>query len=354
MSGPSGPEVAAVRQGEELDWVALERYLRSMDASLTGPMTVQQFQKGAANLTYKIQFGDVSLVVRRPPFGRLAAGAHDMAREYRALSRLWQGYPPAPRALAFCADIQVIGAPFLVLEYRAGFGVWGAVPEPLARFTAAGRRIGLAAVDALADLHSVDARACGLGELGRPDGFLERQVDGWRQRWRQVAPPGGAHPADAAGQELAHTRPNSAGAAILHNDFKLDNCQFGPDDPDHVRSVFDWDMATLGDPLVDLGTLLNYWPDPADRPDNRGMVVPGLEQLGLPSHAEVISRYAARTGADTVGIGWHHAFSTWKTAVVLQQLYDRHLRGETSDRRMAHMGARVQQLAERSLELLRH
>jgi aminoglycoside phosphotransferase (APT) family kinase protein len=191
-----------------------------------------------------------------------------------------------------------------------------------------------------------------LGDLGKPDGFVARQVSGWRKRWEIVAPENGLPAMDDAADELERTQPRSARVAILHNDLKLDNCQFDPDEPDHVRSVFDWDMATLGDPLVDLGTLLNYWPDPSDRPGDQGVYNDGMERMGLPTQAEVVNRYAERNGMDLSGIGWYQAFAVWKTAVVLQQLYDRYRRGETTDVRMATRGERVPELADRTLRLL--
>ncbi|MTV23894.1 phosphotransferase family protein [Nitriliruptoraceae bacterium ZYF776] len=347
-------ELAEVRAGEQLDWAALERYLRAelgdeLDAD--GPFQVLQFPNGSANLTYRVSLGDLQLVVRRPPFGELAPGAHDMRREYRALSTLWRHYPRAPRAYALCTDHDVVGSDFVVMEYRRGTVVWRAIPDEMAHLDDAGRRIGFATVDALADLHAVDPAAAELSSLGRPDGFLERQLGGWTSRWETVAPGGDDHPVSRLGTVLTAARPDSPPAAVLHNDFKVDNCQFAPDDPDVVTAVFDWDMATLGDPLVDLGTMLNYWPDPADDPDVPS-AVPGTRALGLPSRAEVVERYAARSGADLDDIAWYVAFGCWRTAIIMQQLYARHLRGETTDERMAQRGAQVPDLGRRGLELL--
>jgi aminoglycoside phosphotransferase (APT) family kinase protein len=152
---------------------------------------------------------------------------------------------------------------------------------------------------------------------------------------------------------LAARQPEPQRASMLHNDFKLDNCQFQPDMPDRVHSVFDWDMATIGDPLVDLGTLLNYWPDPSDVPGNRGIYNDDMECMGLPAHAEIIAAYADATGLDLEDVRWYWAFACWKTGVVLQQLYDRYRRGETTDERMADLGQRVAEMGERALRLLR-
>ena len=346
------PELAEVRAGEELDWDALEGHLRANIDGLDGPMEVMQFPNGSANLTYLVRFGDRQLVVRRPPFGQLAPGAHDMRREYRALSRLWRGYAPAPRAHLFCDDHTVIGSDFLVIEYREGVVVWGVVPPSMAQHHNVGERVGLAVVDALAQLHRVDPAEVGLEDLGRPDGFVERQVRGWAKRWELAALPDSDPRMTEVGERLVGAIPESRYVSILHNDYKLDNCQFDPADPDHVKSVFDWDMATLGDPLVDLGITLNYWPDPSDVDELRPIVNPGMENLGLPTRAEVIERYALRTGFDIEDVRWYEAFAAWKTAVVLQQLFTRWVRGESTDERMAERGPKVGEQVARAMAIL--
>jgi aminoglycoside phosphotransferase (APT) family kinase protein len=345
------PDASTVRPGEELDWGALEAYAKGALPDLNGPLEVLQFPKGSANLTYLVRFGADRVVLRRPPFGRLAPGAHDMAREYKTLSRLWQVFPPAPRALAFCDDPAVLGSSFFIMEYREGVGIWDAVPQSMIHHPDVGRRVGFAVADALAALHSVNPDSCGLGDLGRPDGFVARQVTGWRKRWDLVAAEG-MPVMDRVGEMLGEQLPQTQRVAILHNDLKVDNCQFDPADPDRVKSIFDWDMATLGDPLIDLGILINYWPDPTDAGDDRGMYIDGMEDMGLPAHAEVLGRYAESTGLDLDEVWWYVAFAAWKTAVVKQQLYDRYLRGESTDPRMASQGERVLELGQRAERLL--
>ncbi|OHV31953.1 aminoglycoside phosphotransferase [Pseudofrankia sp. EUN1h] len=351
------PELAPVRPGEELPWDQLVDYLvpRLAEQGLDVPaeLSVRQFPNGSANLTYLLSFGDVRLVLRRPPFGEIAPGAHDMRREYRVLSRLWQRYDRAPRAFLFCDDHDVVGSDFVVSEYRSGVVIWGALPASMRGLPDAARRVGLATVDALADLHLVDPAGCGLGDLGRPEGYLTRQVTGWRHRWELVAAPDSDAAMTETGERLERTLPPSPVPAILHNDFKIDNCQFTLGEPDRVASVFDWDMATLGDPLADLATLLGYWPDPSDTPDDHALHVPGLEALGLPTRAEIIERYAARTGADVSRISWYQTFASWRTAVVCQQLYHRYLRGDSTDERMVARGESVPGLAARALRMAR-
>lgn len=353
MAEPHTREIdtAPVRPGEDLDWTAVEAHLRAQLPELTGEFSVLQFPNGSANLTYQVRVGDTALVLRRPPFGQIAPGAHDMGREYKVLSRLWREYPRAPRALMLCTDHAVAGADFILVEYRAGVVVWDSLPESMIALPDAGRRIGLAVIDALADLHRVDPVACGLGDLGRPAGFLERQVKGWRKRWDLAMTVGGDAGAAALGERLAATIPTSGAPAVLHNDFKIDNCQFVAGVPDEVGSVFDWDMATLGDPLVDLGTLLNYWPDP-EYGDAGALASLGLSRLGLPSRDELVARYAARSGIDVGAVDWYEAYGCFKTAVILQQLYARYVRGETTDERMASRGDHIAVLVERGLARL--
>lgn len=349
MSEPT-TETAPVRAGEELDWSRLDDFLRTHVDGLEGEFSVLQFPRGSANLTYQVTIGDTRLVVRRPPFGQVAPGAHDMVREHRVLSRLYAHYDRAPRALALCEDVSVVGAPFLVSEYREGVVVWNDVPDTMGDRASAGRSIGLAVAEALADLHDVDPQVAGLADLGRPEGYLERQVRGWLKRWDAVAEDGKEVVA-TVGERLGALLPDRATGSIVHNDFKIDNCQFAPDDPTRVRSVFDWDMATLGDPLADVGTLLNYWPD-AD--SGAAIAIPGLDQLGLPTKEEVVARYAERRGLDLTraDLLWYEALGCWKTAVIMQQLYMRWVRGESTDPRMAERSGPVVSLANRALDLL--
>lgn len=352
------PELAPVRPGEALDWAALEAYLtprlRDLGLGADGPMSVLQFPNGHANLTYLARFegSGLAVVVRRPPMGAIAPGAHDMGREHRVLSKLWQAYDRAPRAYLFCDDHDVIGSDFVVSEYRTGVVVWGAWPESLAELPDVARRAGLAVVDALADLHLVDPASCGLGELGRPEGYVQRQLDGWRKRWELVATPEVDDIMTQLGRDLAANRPESPAPTLLHNDFKMDNCQFDAGQPDRVASVFDWDMATLGDPLADMGMLLNYWPDPADTDGDRPLHVPGMELMGLPPRAEVAAHYHDRTGAALDTITWYEAFASWKIAVVCQQLSIRYLRGESTDERMAEQASYPPRLARRAKRIL--
>jgi aminoglycoside phosphotransferase (APT) family kinase protein len=275
-----------------------------------------------------------------------------MAREHRVLSKLWAVLDRAPRSYLFCDDHTVVGSDFVVLQYRTGEVVWGELPASMRNVPDAAAAIGFAVVDALAELHAVDPAPCGLDTLGRPDGYVRRQVDGWRARWDLVATGDADSVMSAVGDALRASLPTPARATLLHNDYKVDNCQFAIGRPARVTTILDWDMATVGDPLVDVGTLLNYWPDSSDTDDDHAIVIPGLESLGLPSRASVVERYAATTNRDLAGIAWYEAFASWKTAVVLQQLHQRYVRGESTDGRMAERGQHVPMLARRAQRLI--
>ena len=349
------PELDDVRAGENLDWVVIEAYLRRnlpSDLELDGDLRVQQFPNGSANLTYLIAFGPTELVLRRPPFGTLAPGAHDMKREYKVLSALWQIFDKAPRAYLFCDDHEVIGADFFVMERRRGEVVRGVVPPSMRHHANVGHRLGLALVDAMAEFHLLDPDVVGLGDLGRPDGFVERQVRGWKRRWDLVADPAYDKAMTDIHATLERSLPGAQRVSFVHNDLKLDNCMFDPADPDRVTAFFDWDMTTLGDPLIDLGTLLNYWPDPSDPAGSGRFSNEGLAAMGLPGRVEVAARYGERTGLDVSNAPWYEAFAQWKTATVVQQLHHRWLVGDSTDERMATIADRLPMLVANASSLL--
>jgi aminoglycoside phosphotransferase (APT) family kinase protein len=350
MNAPS--ETAPVRPGEELDWPKLEAYLRAQLPELTGEFSVLQFPHGSANLTYLLRFGDTELVLRRPPFGVVAPGAHDMKREYRVLSKLWKIFDRAPRAYLFCDDHTVIGADFVVMERRTGEVIRNEIPPSMRHHPDVARRVSFALVDAMAELHLLDPAAADLTTVGRPEGFVERQVTGWHTRWDLVRPDDGPPEMDEVPKRLLASLPAPTRVSIVHNDLKLDNCQFDPSNPDRVKSIFDWDMTTLGEPLIDLGTLLNYWPDPSDPPDAGRVSHPGMLEMGLPTRAEIVERYTERTGLDTSNARWYEAFAQWKTGVVVQQLHRRWERGESKDPRMATIADRLPLLARTATRLL--
>jgi aminoglycoside phosphotransferase (APT) family kinase protein len=329
-------EAVPARPGEELDAARVADYVRAHIPGTDGPLEVLQFPRGHANLTYLLRFGERELVLRRPPLGPVARGAHDMVREHRVLSRLWRAYARAPRALALCQDESVIGAKFFVMERRRGVVIRTRVPHEVDALPDGRRRASLALVDAMAELHELDPAAVELGDLGEPENFVGRQLRGWRERWerakdRDVPLFARVH------ERLEATRPPSGTPALLHNDLKLDNAMLEAADPGVITAVLDWDMTTRGDPLVDLGTLLGYWSEAGD-PDGRRGLTPVTREPGFPTRTELAERYAARRGVSVEAIRWYEAFALWKIAVVLQQIYIRFARGQTRDPRFAPLG----------------
>ena len=312
------------------------------------PLTVRQFSRGKANLTYLLRFGEdepVEYVLRRPPLGPVAPGAHDMAREYRALSTLWRAFPKAPRAYLFCEDESVIGAPFFVMERRHGVVIQGVVPEFFGggQDPEANRALSEVVIDTLAQFHAVDPAEAGLDDIGRPDGFMQRQVDGWTGRWEKAKHEDNPLAAELAGW-LVETMPASPEPTLLHNDWRLDNMAVSRDDPGTCVAVYDWDMCTRGDPFADLGTVMAVWYDHDE--DASSLNTMPTTSPGWMSRDEAIERYGARSGRDLDHARWYVVFGTFKMAVILQQIYIRWLRGQTADDRFAVMGEGAQLLLE--------
>jgi aminoglycoside phosphotransferase (APT) family kinase protein len=342
-------DTAPIRSEERFDEGAVARHLREHLPELVGdhPIRYAQFPGGKANLTYLVSAGDTELVLRRPPLGPVAPGSHDMGREHRVLSVLYQAYPAAPRAYLYCDDPAVMDKPFVVMERRRGFvvrEVWPAALDPSVAF-----RVAVAAnlVDRLADLHMVDYSALGLGDLGKPEGFAARQVKGWTDRWER-ARTDPVPEMDALAIALGARVPQPQRAVLLHNDFKLDNTML--DATGSVVAVMDWDMSTLGDPLIDLGTTLSYWGGTGGAMD---LVAADAVALGeVMDHRAVAERYARRTGLDLADLAWYRALGTFRIAVIVQQIYIRFVRGQTSDPRFAGLGAVVAPLAKSGLDLI--
>jgi aminoglycoside phosphotransferase (APT) family kinase protein len=343
-------DLAPVRPGEELDRAALAAYLRGRLPGAEAPLILQQFPGGHSNLTYLVECGGHEYVLRRPPLGPVAPTAHDMAREYRVLSGLAPVFPPAPRPYLLCEDTAVLGAPFYVMERRHGLVVRTRIPPEIGADAARRRRVSEAVVDTLATLHGVDWAAAGLAGLGRPQGFVERQVRGWAERYELARTRDIPAIRDLA-RWLAERIPPAPAPTLLHNDFKLDNLMLDRADPGRVVAVLDWEMATLGDPLVDVGILLCYWPEADDPPGRRQSISGVTAEPGFLGRREVLARYARATGRDVSRITFYETFALFKIAVVVQQIYVRYQRGQTRDPRFASFEARVAGLAETALDL---
>ncbi len=349
MSDEIPPDVIPVREDENFDHRRLADYLRGRLEGADEPLQVLQFGGGHANLTYQLRFGDRAYVLRRPPLGPVAPTSHDMNREYRVLSVLYRAYPPAPRAFLYCDDPTVIGAPFFVMERRVGTVIRWTIPAQFGdgTDTAVNRRISEALIDALADLHSVDQARIGLDNLGKPEGFLRRQVEGWAARYERAR----TKDLDLVREViswLAEHLPVSPQPTLLHNDWRLDNVMFDSNDPSRVVAVFDWDMCTIGDPFADVGTLLASWAEPGEEFLGAAGRMPSMVP-GFMTRREAVERYGERRGIDISRVPYYHVFGLFKMGVVLQQIYYRYHVGQTKDQRFEHLD----QIAELLFSLAR-
>ena len=326
---------APVRVGEELDSERLADYLtEAIEGLQPGPLLVQQFPSGFSNLTYLVRIGERSLVLRRPPPGVKIATAHDMGREYRILSHLWPVYNKVPAPLAFCGDESVIGTPFYIMERVEGVILRKGTPQEMVPSPELTTRVAEALVDTLAELHAVDYEAAGLGELGRPLGYAQRQIEGWGKRYRK-SQTDDIPEAERVAAWLFESMPTIGGASLIHNDFKHDNVVLDPADWAKIVAVLDWEMATLGDPLMDLGTSLAYWIQADDPPEVLSSRLSPTLWPGTPSRSELVERYARVSGRDVDDIVFYYAYGLFKVAVIVQQLHARYVSGQTSDPRYA-------------------
>jgi aminoglycoside phosphotransferase (APT) family kinase protein len=332
MSDVSAP----VRAGEELPVERLSIYLQQNMPEFSGPLIVEQFPHGHSNLTYLLRVGERELVLRRAPVGNQVKGAHDMGREYRVLSKLCEVYSPAPRPYLYCEDLSVLDAPFYLMERRRGIVLRKKLPEGMTIDPQMANRLCTALVDNLATLHSVDFTAAGLGDLGKPEGYVARQVTGWIDRYAKAQTD--VLPAmDRLSVWLKEQMPKESGAALIHNDYKYDNILLDSSDPTRIAAVLDWEMATVGDPLMDLGTTLGYWVEASD-PEVMLRTATGPTYLpGSMSRKELLDRYASQTGRTMPNAVFYYCFGLFKIAVIIQQIYARFVRGLTKDPRFAHM-----------------
>jgi aminoglycoside phosphotransferase (APT) family kinase protein len=341
------PEFGPVREGEQIDAQALAAYLHGKLEGVESGLTLRQFPGGHSNLTYLLEAGGHEYVLRRPPLGPVAPKAHDMAREYHVLRAVHPLFPRAPRAFLLCDDASVIGATFFIMERRHGLVLRREIPDSLAGDRDFGGRVSEAFVDCLAALHAVDVSQV---PMGKPAGFLERQVSGWAERWQHAQTETLAR-MDELIRWLTERMPKSPAPTLVHNDYKLDNLMLDAADPGRVEAVLDWEMTTAGDPLVDLGCVLCYWPESGDPPARREALSDITTRPGWFTRAQIVERYARATGRDVSGLGYYEVFGIFKVAVVLQQIYFRYRRGQTRDERFRDFDERVRGLVEAAAEV---
>ncbi len=332
-----------------VDPAALQAYLARTLPGDDAPLVVERIRGGHSNETFFVTRGDERYVLRRPPRGPLLPTAHDVRREYRALVGLAQTTFPVPRPILMCDDTSVIGAPFYLMERVPGVVVRGALP-PAFDDEVTRRGLGEELIDRLADLHAVDWQAIGLGDFGKPEGYIERQI----RRWTGQLDASRNRPLpdlDAVTAWLQTHLPPPNPATIVHGDYRLDNAMYAPEPPARILAILDWEMATLGDPLADLGYLLSFWQEPGDIGlgtvgDNAWGVT---RQPGFLTRAQLTQRYAERTGRRMEHVAFYVALAIWKMAILLEGSYKRHLSGTTDDPFFATLDTGVPALAARAL-----
>ncbi len=346
-------ETIRVREGEDFDLATVEKYLRGRIEGLPeGDLEVRQFPSGASNLTYLLKVGEWEGVLRRPPLGPIPPKAHDMGRESGILAKLNAAFPLAPKPYFFCDDESVIGAPFYVMERREGVVINETFPEGTEVTEELCRGISRMVADTLVELHAVDPWQAGLGDLGRPDGFLERQTHGWISRYDKAK----TDEIDEVGpltEWLAKDIPESPPPTIIHNDYKLNNFILDPEDLTDVRAVLDWEMTTVGDPLFDLAVSLTYWIEPDDSEDLKQVLPTVTDAPGFMTRKELVDYYAEQSGRDLSDMHWYLVFGYFKLAGILQQIYARWHNGQTKDDRFADFDERVRTLILHAHDLSR-
>jgi len=339
---------APIRSGEELDLAKLEPYLRRHFPGEARTFQASQFPSGHSNLTYSLLLGAKELVLRRPPFGSKVKTAHDMSREFRVLSKLHSAYAPAPEVLLYCEDVSVIGSPFYVMQPIHGIILRTKVPHGLDFPPETARRLSVSFIENLIRLHRVDYASVGLADLGKPEGYLERQVRGWIERY--YGSKIDDYPeVDKISAWIQGHMPSTHTVSLIHNDYKYDNLVLDSRDITEIIGVLDWEMCTIGDALTDLGTTLAYWVD-ANDPEELQRVSWGPTAIpGSFSRSEVVQSYARKTGCDASQIAFYLAFARFKLAVIVQQIYYRYHQGLTKDPRFASMPDKIQLLLRASL-----
>ncbi|WP_304638466.1 phosphotransferase family protein [Pseudomonas sp.] len=341
-------QASAIREGEELDVDAVDSYLKSQIDGLHGTPTIRQFPGGASNLTYLVAYPEQEFVLRRPPFGKKAKSAHDMGREYRILNQLNAGFPYCPKAYAHCTDESVIGAEFYVMERVPGVILRSDLPPELGLDADSTRALCKSFIDKFVDLHNVDYAACGLADLGKPEGYVKRQIEGWIDRYQKAATP------DAPSWEQVmvwlrekmpadHHKPG-----IVHNDYRFDNVILDPNNPMQIIGVLDWEMTTIGDPLMDLGNTLAYWIEAGDSQPMQMIRRQPSHAPGMLTRQEFADYYAERAGITIDNLDYYYTYGLFRLAGIVQQIYYRFYHGQTSDKRFAsfiHMNKLLEQVS---------
>lgn len=338
-----------IRKGEELDLDRLKAYLSENLEGFSGDLEISQFPSGFSNLTYLLKAGDKEYVLRRPPFGANIKGGHDMSREFRVLSALDGVYSKAPKPVLFCDDQEVMGADFYMMERVQGVILRGRPPKDIALKPELMRSISEATVNHLAELHLIDLEASGLSDFGKPDGYTQRQVEGWIGRYYKAETDKIPQMDEAANWMKAHI-PKQKYVSLIHNDYKYDNLILNPQKLDEIIAVLDWEMATIGNPLMDMGTSLAYWAQASDSDILKPFSLTWLP--GNYTRAEFVEQYEKKTGFDLNDQLFYYVFGAFKIGVIIQQIYARYKKGLTQDPRFAHLIYAVKACGENAIGAL--
>jgi aminoglycoside phosphotransferase (APT) family kinase protein len=329
-----------VRQGEELDPAVIGQWLTQRVPGLTLPLSIHQFPGGASNLTYLLSFANREVVLRRPPFGHKAKSAHDMGREYRVMQGLRSVYPYVPEMLAFCENDSVIGSEFYVMERLNGVILRTNLPPDMSLSATDARQLCGNMVQRLVDLHQVDWEGTPLKELAREGDFVERQLSGWSDRFQKARTPD-VPDYQAITQWLGANRPAQIRKCLVHNDYRFDNLVLDSANPMNIIGVLDWEMATIGDPLLDLGNSLAYWIEASDPAPLQLMRRQPTHLPGMMSRDELVACYLAKSGLQVDSFRFYEVFGVFRLVVILQQIYYRFYHGQTQDKRFAGFGQLV-------------
>lgn len=331
-------QARAVRDEDAFDLARVDAFLKQQLPELHGTPTVKQFPGGASNLTYLLGYGDRELVLRRPPRGAKAKSAHDMLREARIIAALKPSYPYVPAILARCDDDSVIGQDFYVMERLHGTILRRDLPAELSLDRDGVRRLCTGFIDRLVELHQVDVAQPGLRELDKGDGYIARQVAGWSERWRQAATEGSDPCDDVLAWLAAHQPARDNARCVIHNDYRFDNVVLAPANPLDIIGVLDWELATVGDPLMDLGSSLAYWVQADDDAVFQSFRRQPTHEPGMLTRAEVVAYYGERSGLDVSGFGFYEVFGLFRLMVIIQQIYRRYALGQTTNPQFAGFG----------------
>ncbi len=354
MSSLPLDQPAAVRAGHALNTDALTAYLQQSDLPCMPPIRVQQYPRGFSNLTFRVSdAAGHSWVLRTPPPRHNIPTAHDVGREYRILSGLQHAYEAIPVPLLSCTDERVLGRPFYLMEHVPGTILRTDMEVPARPDPTTMARIGQAFIRNLVQLHAVDLATAQLTQLGWPEGYVERQLQGWHGRY-QAACTEDAPPVTPIVRWLEEQRPVSGRATLIHNDYKYDNVILDPATPWRIRAVLDWEMATVGDPLMDLGSCLAYWIDPTDPPLMHTLRHSPTFLPGNPARTDIVEQYARESQRNLTNIVFYFVFGHLKLATILQQLYLRWVQGHTAEPRYARLIDEVQVCVRIARQAMQH